>query len=402
MRTYTYQARDGNGQSTSGEVQATDELAAAQALRQRDLTVVGLQLMAEPEVRQKPAGRSKVKTQDLVVFTRQLATMMDAGLPLVQALASLQEQTSNKNLKSVLRVVCDQVEQGQSFSQALAQHPKVFNEIYVNLVQAGEAGGLLSEILDRLAIEQEATARLKRKVKSALMYPAVVTCVAVCISLFLIIKIVPQFAAIFSDLGGNLPTPTQILINISNILQQYFLSVGAGTGAAIYGLFRLKQTQWGMRKWDRLKLQLPVAGPLAKKIALTRFARTFSSLLHSGVPILQTLRIAGGSAGNSVLETAANGMVESVEKGDSLAVAMSRQPIFPPMLVRMVSAGEQTGRVDAMLEKLAEFYNEEVEITLSGLASLIEPLLIVFIGVIVGSIVVCMFLPIFRMSEVIK
>ena len=401
MRTYTYHARDGGGKSVSGEIQAESELAATQALGKRDLTVVALQPAVERAVRQKPSG-SKVKTQDLVVFTRQLATMMDAGLPLVQALSSLEEQTNSKNFKTVLKAVVEQVEQGQSFSQALAQHPKVFNDIYVTLVQAGEAGGLLAEILERLAAEQEATARLKRKVKSALMYPTVVTCVAFGISLFLILKVGPQFAEIFKDLGGKLPAPTQVLIQVSNALQQYLLSVTVSVSAAIYGLVRLKNTPRGIQIWDRLRLRLPVAGPLAKKIALTRFARTFSSLTTSGVAILQTLRIAGHSTGNSVLEIAAAGMIESIEKGDGIAVAMAKYPIFPPMMVRMVSAGEQTGRVDTMLEKLAEFYGEEVETTLSGLASLIEPLLIVVIGVIVGSIVVCMFLPVFKMSELVQ
>ena len=223
MRTYIYHARDAGGKSVGGEIQAEDEAGATQILGKRDLTVVALKLTVEREVQQKVTVGGKVKTQDLVVFTRQLATMMDAGLPLVQALSSLEEQTTNKNFKPVLRQVVEQVEQGQSFSQALAQHPKVFNDIYVNLIQAGEAGGLLSEILERLAAEQEASARLKRKVKSALMYPMIVSCVALVISLFLVLKVVPQFADIFKDLGGQLPAPTRILIQISNALQRYLL-----------------------------------------------------------------------------------------------------------------------------------------------------------------------------------
>ena len=278
----------------------------------------------------------------------------------------------------------------------------MFNEIYVNLVQAGEAGGLLAEILERLATEQESAARLKRKVKSAMTYPTIVTIIAFSISLFLVLKIVPMFADIFKDLGGKLPMPTQVLLKISDTLKHYFLYVAAVVAALGFGASQLKKTKWGTQKWDRIKLRLPVAGPLTKKIVLTRFSRTFSSLTHSGVPILQTLKIAGCSAGNTVLEMAAAGMIESIEKGDSLSVAMAQYPIFPPMLVRMVSAGEQTGRVDTMLEKMAEFYNEEVETTLAGLTALIEPLLIVFIGVVVGSIVICMFLPIFGMSDQIK
>ena len=401
MTTFTYQARDASGSAVEGQIEAADEGAATLALGTRDLTVVSIQSGATRKARKKQAA-GRVKIQDLVAFTRQLATMMDAGLPLVQALTSLEEQTTSKPFKAVLKQVTEQVEQGLSFSEALAQHPLVFNEIYVNLVQAGEAGGLLSEILERLATEQESAARLKRKVKSAMTYPTIVTCIAVSISLFLILKIVPMFADIFKDLGGKLPAPTQVLMKISDTLRHYFLSVLLISAALGYGIARLKKTPWGVQKWDQIKLRLPVAGVLTRKVILTRFARTFSSLTHSGVPILQTLKIAGCSAGNSVLETAAIGMAESIEKGDSLSVAMAQHPIFPPMMVRMVSAGEQTGRVDSMLEKMAEFYNEEVETTLAGLTALIEPLLIVFIGVVVGSIVICMFLPIFGMSDAIK
>ena len=398
MLTYTYQARNADGEAVAGELQAADVAAATLALEKRDLTVVALQSAGRHKLR-RHAETGRVPPQDLVAFTRQLATMMDAGLPLVEALSSLEEQTNNKKLKPVLKQVATQVEQGQAFSQALAQHPKVFTEIYVSLIQTGEAGGLLAEILERLATQLEATARLKRKVKAAMMYPTVVSCIAFGISLFLILKIVPLFASIFKDLGSNLPAPTRVLMQISDGVQHYLLYVIAGVGAATYGLTRLKRTQWGTEHWDRLKLRLPVAGPLTRKITLAQFARTFSTLTHSGVPILQTLRIAGRTAGNSMLETAAAGMIEAVEKGDSLAAAMAQHPIFPPMLVRMVASGEKTGRVDAMLEKMAEFYSEEIEATLAGLTSLIEPLLIVFIGVVVGGIVICMFLPIFRMSE---
>jgi len=401
MLTYAYQARDANGKSVAGKIDAADKPAALLALGNRDLTVVAFQLAMGRKLPRKWVAGRVVKTQDLVVFTRQLATMMDAGLPLVQALISLEEEAS-KNLKPVLKQVTEQMEQGQAFSLALAEHPKVFNQMYISLVQAGETGGLLAEILDRLATEQEATARLKRKVKSALTYPAIVSCVAFCISLFLVLKIVPMFATIFKDLGGQLPAPTRILIQISDKLKHDLFYFIGGGGAAVYGLLRLKKMRWGIQKWDRLKLRLPVVGPLTRKIALARFARTFSSLTQSGVPILHTLQIAGNSAGNSVVEDAAAGMNAAIEKGNSLAVAMGRYPIFPPMMVRMVSAGEQTGRVDKMLEKLSEFYNEEVETTLTGLTALIEPLLIVGIGVVVGSIIICMFLPIFRMSDAIQ
>jgi len=399
--TYTYQARDGNGNSVAGETQAADELAALLTLGDRDLTVVSLQSSVGRKIHRQPVT-SRVLAQDLVIFTRLLATMLDAGLPLLEALTSLKEQTSSKKLTRVLKQITNQVEQGEALSQALGQHPKVFNEMYINLVQTGEAAGMLAEILARLATELEASARLARKVKSAMTYPVVVSFIAFCIALFLILKIVPQFVSIFKDLGGQLPAPTRVLIQISNVLKHDLLYVIAGAGLVAYVLWRLKRTPWGIQHWDRLKLRLPVAGRVAKKITLARFARTFSTLTHSGVPILQTLRIAGRATGNSAFEAAATGMIEAVENGDSLAVAMAKYPVFPPILVRMVAVGEQTSRVDVMLGKLAEFYSEEVEATLASLTSIIEPLLIVCIGLVVGSIVICLFLPIFRMSEAIQ
>jgi type IV pilus assembly protein PilC len=270
------------------------------------------------------------------------------------------------------------------------------------MVEAGETGGLLAEILDRLASYLESTARLKKKVKSAMSYPVIVCFIALSIALFLIVKVIPIFAGIYKDFGAQLPTPTQILIDISDVIRAYFvLAIGAVAGV-IFGFVKFKQTKRGMAIWDRAKLRMPVFGKLVHKIAISRFARTFAALLRSGVPILETLRIVGQSAGNTVVERAVEKTAASIERGDNLAVALGQHPIFPPMLVRMVSAGEQTGKVDVMLEKISDFYDEEIEATLSGLTSLIEPLLIVFLGVVVGSIVICMFLPIFKLNQIVQ
>ena len=401
MPNFTYQARDTSGRPIGGDIEAADQQAASVALMDRGLMVLSLRSSAGRKAGRK-RQQGKVKSQDLVVFTRQLATMMDAGLPLVQSLTALEEQTDSLVLKSVLGDTTARVEQGNAFSEALAEHPKVFNKLYVSMVSAGETGGLLAEILDRLASYLESTARLKKKVKSAMSYPVIVCFISLSIALFLIVKIIPVFGGIYKDFGAALPMPTQILINISDVVRAYFvLVVAAGAGLA-FALAKLKRTRQGTAIWDRAKLRMPVIGKLVHKIAISRFSRTFAALLRSGVPILETLRIVGQSAGNTVVETAVEKTAASIERGDNLAVAMGQHPIFPPMLVRMVSAGEQTGKVDVMLEKISDFYDEEIEATLSGLTSLIEPLLIVFLGVVVGSIVICMFLPIFKLNQVVQ
>jgi type IV pilus assembly protein PilC len=401
MANFLYQARDSSGKPVSGELEAPDEPSAASALMDRGLMVIALRPAAAKKIRSK-RRQGRVKPQELVVFTRQLATMMDAGLPLVQSLSALEEQTDSKSFRPVLRQITDRVEQGQAFSEALSEHPKVFSRLYVSMVEAGEAGGLLAEILDRLANYLEATARLKKKVKSAMTYPTIVCVIAIGIALFLIVKVIPIFADIYKDFGAELPAPTQILINISNLVRAYFVFALAAAAAAVFAFIRFKRTRQGAAIWDRTKLRLPVFGKLIHKIAMSRFARTFAALLRSGVPILETLHIVAQSSGNTMVERAIESAATSIEKGDNIAAALSQHAIFPPMLVRMVSAGEQTGKVDVMLEKISDFYDEEIEATLAGLTSLIEPLLIVFLGVVVGSIVVCMFLPIFKLNQIVQ
>ncbi len=401
MASFIYQARDASGRPINGDIEAIDVQAAASSLMDRGLMVVSIRRGAGRKAGKK-RRQGKVKAQDLVVFTRQLATMMDAGLPLVQSLTALEEQTDSLTLKPVLRQTTEQVEQGHAFSEALAEHPKVFNKLYVSMVEAGETGGLLAEILDRLACYLESSSRLKKKVKSAMSYPVIVCVVALGIALFLIVKVIPIFGNIYKDFGAQLPAPTQILIDISDFIRTYFiLAMGAAAGF-VFGVVKFKRTRRGTALWDRTKLRLPVFGKLVHKICISRFSRTFAALLRSGVPILETLNIVGQSSGNTVVEAAVAKTANSIEHGDNLAVAMGQHSIFPPMLVRMISAGEQTGKVDVMLEKISDFYDEEIEATLSGLTSLIEPLLIVFLGVVVGSIVICMFLPIFKLNQIVQ
>jgi type IV pilus assembly protein PilC len=261
---------------------------------------------------------------------------------------------------------------------------------------------LLSEILDRLACYLESSARLKKKVKSAMTYPTIVCFIAISIALFLIVKVIPIFGNIYKDFGAQLPMPTQVLIDISYVVRTYFILALMVVAGTVFGLIKFKASRTGTALWDRTKLRLPVFGKLIHKICISRFSRTFAALLRSGVPILETLHIVGQSSGNTVVEAAVNKAASSIEHGDNLAVALGQHTIFPPMLVRMISAGEQTGKVDVMLEKIADFYDEEIEATLAGLTSLIEPLLIVFLGVVVGSIVICMFLPIFKLNQIVQ
>jgi len=400
MPQFSYTARDNAGKVVTGDLDAPDEQLAMSSLLNRGLMVVNLDQKAQKK--RKPKSGQAVKTVDIVVFTRQLATMMDAGLPLVQCLTALSEQTTSKGLREVLDDITAQVERGDAFSEALSRHPKVFDKLYISMVKAGETGGLLAEILDRVASYLEASARLRKKVKSAMSYPAIVTLVAVAISIFLIVKVIPVFAGIYKDFHAKLPTPTLILVQISDIFRHYLPFVAIGMVVAAIAFSKYKKTPQGQEIWDRLKIKFPVVGKLAHKIALSRFSRTFASLIRSGVPILETLQIVGQSAGNVLVAKAVNEAAGNIERGENIAGSLGKHRIFPPMLIRMIAAGEQTGKVDVMLEKISDFYDEEIEATLAGLTALIEPLLIVFLGVVVGGIVICMFLPIFRLSDVVK
>jgi type IV pilus assembly protein PilC len=402
MLTYAYQARDSAGKMTSGIQEAMNEDNAINTLMARGLMVLSIQQKAGSKAL-RPVGN--VAETDLVLFTRQLATMVDAGLPLVTALTALYEQADPRKQGALRRVVGEisaQVQQGETFNQAISKHPKVFSRLYIAMVKAGESGGLLAEILDRLASFLEAAARLKKKVKSAMTYPVIVICIAFAITTFLIVRVVPVFGEIFADFGANLPAPTQFLLDVSDFIRSNWWLLVLIIGGIFFGIRTFLRTERGRQLWDRWKLKLPIFGPLVHKICMTRFARTFAQLIRSGVPILEVMEIVGDTAGNYVVEVAIRGVAADVEKGDHLTACLSRQPIFPPMLVRMVSAGEATGKIDTMLEKMADFWDEEIEAILDALTSLIEPLLIVVLGVIVGGIVIAMFLPIFKLNDVVS
>jgi len=400
MPFFSYIARDtGTGRESRSIVEAASEQAAIAALLNRNLLVVSIQ---EKMAKKGRTAGGKVALQDLVMFTRQLATMIDAGLAMVQSLQALAEQTNNKVMRDTIKDVCTRVETGDSFSEALQKHPKAFDRLYVSMVSAGEKGGMLAEILSRLATYLENTARLRKKVKTALMYPIVVSVVAVVITTFLLVKVVPVFGSIFSSFGAKLPGPTLFLINLSHFVQRWFFLIFLALGGAIYGWLSFIKTKSGRELWDARRIKLPVFGGLAHKICLARFARTLASLIRSGVPILEVLQIVSQTVGNVIMEKAIKTAAADIERGEGMSSALSKHPIFPTMIIRMITAGEQTGKIDNMLERIADFLDDEIETTLSGLTSLIEPILIVFLGVVIGGMVICMFLPIFKMSEIIN
>lgn len=400
MPSYTYLARESSsGREIRSAVEASSEAAAIAALLNRNLLVVSIQ---EKVGRKGKTAGGKVGLQDLVVFTRQLATMIDAGLAMVQSLQALAEQTSNKVMRDVIKDITVRVEGGDSFSEALQKHPKAFSKLYYCMVSAGEKGGLLAEILSRLATYLESTARLRKKVKSAMMYPIAVTVVAIGITIFLLVKVVPVFGEIFASFGGKLPMPTQYLISVSDFVRKYFLFMLIATGLAVWGWLYFIKTPPGRAFWDAKRIKLPIFGSIAHKICLARFTRTLSSLIRSGVPILEVLQIVQNTVGNVVMEKAIKVAASDIERGESISSALGKHPVFPTMIIRMVTAGEQTGKIDTMLERISDFLDDEIETTLSGLTSLIEPILIVFLGVTVGGIAICMFLPIFKLSDLVS
>jgi type IV pilus assembly protein PilC len=400
MPSFAYTAREtATGREIRNSVEAANEQAAIAALLNRNLLVVSIQ---ERVSRKGRTRGGKVGLADLVMFTRQLATMVDAGIAIVQSLQALADQTANKVMRDTIRDVCARVEGGESFSEALQKHPKAFNRLYISMVSAGEKGGLLAEILARLATYLENTDHLRKKVKTALMYPTAVTIVAICITTFLLVKVVPTFKEIYGGFGAQLPGPTQFLIDLSDVIKKYLLVFIAGGVLLAWGWFYFLRTKPGREFWDYRRIKLPVFGAIAHKICLARFTRTFASLVRSGVPILEVLQIVSRTVGNVIMEKAIMTAATDIERGEGISAALGKNPIFPSMVIRMMTAGEQTGNIDNMLERVANFLDEEIESTLSGLMSLIEPMLIVFLGVVIGGMVICMFLPIFNLANIVN
>ena len=402
MPTFQYVARNPQGQLVRGHTDAQSVSMVARFLRDQGLIPSSIENGAADgggAVRgKKLTGKGgRVKLIDLVIMSRQFAVMIRAGLPLIEVLNILAEQSEKRSLKMVMKQVERDVETGSSLTEAVQKHPTVFNTFFVSMIMAGEAAGMLDSILDQVAGYLEKVASIQRKVKSAVMYPSVVSVVAIGITIFLLIKVVPVFADIFSDLEAQLPLPTRITMCLSNILQHNFLTAMGVVAATVFIIWRVGKTKKGRFAIDSFKLKMPVFGPLFLKVGVARFTRTLGTLIRSGVNILGALEIVAKTSGNVVIEEAVNKTRASIQNGETIASPLRDSAVFPPMVVRMIDVGERTGAMENMLSKIADFYEDQVDSAVAGLTSIIEPLLIVFLGVVVGFLVISMFMPMFDM-----
>ncbi|MDD5558825.1 type II secretion system F family protein [Candidatus Methylomirabilis sp.] len=401
MPIFVYRGRSRTGRVVAGRMEANTPEAVVAGLRQQRIFPISIKPQPKSIEFKIPGFGGRVKEKDLAVFTRQLATMIDAGLPLVQCLETLASQQPNRQLKKTLTEIRVNVEGGSTFAAALKRHPTVFNPLYANMVEAGEAGGLLDTILNRLAVYIEKAMNLRRKVKGAMIYPSTIVTVAIAVVIFLLTFVIPVFEGFFEGSGVPLPLPTQIVMAVSRFVRRYLL---AGLSLVITGIVGIRfsyKTEKGRRAIDGLFLRTPIFGSLLRKVAVARFTRTLGTLIASGVPILDGLDITAKTAGNKVVEEAIIETRGNIAEGKTIADPLRASGVFPPMVVQMISVGEQTGALDSMLEKIAEFYDAEVDQAVANLTALIEPILIVFLGVVVGGMIVAMYLPIFKLVTVI-
>ena len=399
MPEFIWQATSNKGEKKKGTMEAANPEAVHAALRRQGLNPTKVKAKPKEIKISIPGFSEKVGDRDVVIFTRQFATMIDAGLPLVQCLEILSSQAENKTLGKTLDTVQNDVEGGAAFAEALEKHSKVFDQLYVNMVAAGEAGGILDTILNRLAAYMEKAMKLKAKVKSAMVYPITIMCVAVGVIAILMIFVIPKFADMFTGMGGELPTITQIVIDMSHFAASYkiFFVIGGFFGFSF--LFkRYYSTLGGRRRMDGIFLRAPVIGTLVRKVTVAKFTRTLGTMLSSGVPLLDALDICAKTAGNKVVEEAVISTKEAISEGKTIAEPLEETGVFPPMVVQMISVGEATGALDAMLNKIADFYDDEVDTAVDGLTSMMEPVMMVFLGGVIGFVVIAMYLPIFKMA----
>jgi type IV pilus assembly protein PilC len=402
MSTYVFKAMDLAGVKARGEIEADSKQAVSNQLRSRGMIVL--------DIADKHASREielsfmkSVKAGELAVFSRQLSTMISSGLSILRALYVLEEQTDNKFLKETVIQVRKDVEAGMPLSGAMEAHPKVFNPLFIAMTRAGEAGGLLEESLLRVADQLEKDASLRRQIRSAMIYPALVVIFAIAVMMALVAFLVPVFEEVFTQFGGKLPAITQISVLMSHIVLNYWWALFGGTGLAIFSFIKWKSSKWGRPQWDRFRLRVPLKiGAIVQEVAVARWSRTLASLTSAGVPLLQALEIVGKTGGNIVVEEAMTGVIASVKRGGTLAEPLSKSSIFPSMVTQMVGVGEETGALDAMLEKVADFYEDQVEASVKGLTSILEPVMIIVIGTIVGFIVISMYMPLFTIYNSIE
>ena len=398
MPVYKWVAETKKGKVLKGELEAGDERIAQLQLKRRNLTIKKIKVKPKDLFANVAFFQPKITAKDVVIFTRQFSTMIDAGLPLVQGLTILAEQTENKTFQNVLKRVTKDVEGGSSLAEALKKHPKVFDGLYVNLVAAGEIGGILDTILQRLAAYIEKAEKLKTRIKGAMTYPIIVVGVAVLVIAVILIFVIPVFQEMFSSFGKALPVPTQIVVNMSDFLKGNIHYVIVGFIVFVFAFKKYRNTKKGRKQTDALALKLPVFGNLLKKSAVARFTRTLGTMISSGVPILDALEIVAKTSGNVVLEEIIYEVRSSIAEGQTIAEPLSEADIFPRMVVQMISVGEATGALDTMLNKIADFYDDEVDAAVEALTSMLEPLLMVFLGGAIGGLVIAMYLPIFQMA----
>lgn len=401
MPTFKYVAKDVNSRNVIGKMTAEQQAMVVTELRKRNLTILSITPLKEASWTKVSFGGRRIKPDDLVIFARQMATMVEAGIPILQALDALQEQIAHPYFRSVIISVRDDIQVGTSLSAAFAKHPTAFDNLFINMVKVGETGGVLSTILDRVSGYLEKSLKLKRKVQSAMVYPAVVISMAIIITMVLLVKVVPTFASIYTSFDQGLPYLTQVLIDVSAFLQKYIVYFIGAFVVLVFLLGRWYRTDTGRYAIDKTLLRMPIFGDLIRKVAISRFSRTLATLLQAGVPILEALDIVGKSCGNRVLELVVQNVKSNVREGESIAAPLVKSGVFPPMVTRMIAIGEKSGQLEKMLTKVAEFYDDQVDTMVASLTSIIEPVIIGVLGIVVGFIVIAMFLPIINITRVL-
>lgn len=401
MATFKYTAKNAESRTVTGKISADSQEAVIEELRKRKLTIISIANVKDAAAKRVPFQSKKVKGDELVIFARQLATMVEAGIPIIQGLDALFQQVTHPLFKKVLGGVRDDIEHGTSLSAAFAKNPQVFDSLFINMVKVGETGGVLSAVLDRVATYMEKTLRLQRKIKAALIYPSVVISMAIIITIVLLVKVVPTFSEIYASFDQELPAMTQVLVNTSEVLKKYLLWLIGAVIAMVFAIRQWHNTEKGALVLDGIVLRLPVVGDLLRKVAISRFSRTLATLLQSGVPILESLDIVEKTIGNRVLEVVINDVKTNVREGESLTGPLIKSGVFPPMVTRMIAIGEKSGKLETMLLKISEFYDDQVDAAVEGLTSVIEPIIIGVLGVVIGFIVIALFLPIMNITQLI-
>ncbi|MEO5657629.1 MAG: type II secretion system F family protein [Nitrospiria bacterium] len=402
MATFVWSGRTRQGETQKGELVAKTRDEVVAQLRKQNIMATSVQPKAGEAKAKTPRFGGGVGDRDIVIFTRQFSTMIDAGLPLVQCLEILSNQTENKTLAKTIALVRGDVESGSTYADALRKYPKVFDELYVNMVAAGEAGGILDTILNRLAKHIEKSMKLKKQITAAMVYPSVIVGVAVVVIGVLMVWVIPIFASMFTDFGGVLPLPTRIVVGASDFMKSNIVYIILGAIGLVYAIKSYYATPGGRRLIDRQALNVPVLGDLIRKAAVAKFTRTLGTLISSGVPILEGLAIVAKTSGNKTVEEALTTARQSISEGKTVSEPLGQSKVFPPMVIQMIAVGETTGALDAMLSKIADFYDDEVDSAVGALTSLLEPMLMVFLGITIGFIVIAMYLPIFQMGSVVS